>query len=91
MSVIVRIPSPLQSLAGERQVINVKAKTVIQLIDELEKEAPGIKTRLLDENGQLRRFVNVYVDEEDIRFLDGLATKLDEGIEVSIVPAVAGG
>ena len=91
MAVLVRIPTPLQQLAGGKKEINVSGETVSHIIEQLEKEAPGIKDRLLDENGEIRRFVNVYVDEEDIRFLDGLSTPVAEDSEVSIIPAVAGG
>ena len=91
MAVLVRIPTVLQQLAGGRREIEIEGETVAQVIDGLEKEAPGFKERLLDEDGKIRRFVNVYVDEEDIRFLDGLSTSIKDGSEVSIIPAVAGG
>ncbi len=91
MAVLVRIPTPLQQLEGGKKEINVSGETVSNISEQLEKEAQGIKDRLLDENGEIRRFVNVYVDEEDIRFLDGLSTPVAEDSEVSIIPAVAGG
>jgi molybdopterin converting factor small subunit len=90
MAVTVRIPTPLRTLtAGEEQVMTDGA-TVSQVIENLEKKHPGIRDRLLDEKG-VRRFVNIYVGDEDIRFLDGLETALKGGEEISIVPAIAGG
>ena len=90
MQVTVRIPTPLRSLtAGEEQVSAV-GSTVREVLDELEKKHPGMRDRLLDAKG-VRRFVNIYVGDEDIRFLDGLDTKLQENSEISIVPAIAGG
>jgi sulfur-carrier protein len=90
MQVTVRIPTPLRSLtAGEEQVA-AQGSTVREVLDELEKKYPGMRDRLLDAKG-VRRFVNIYVGDEDIRFLDGLETKLESGNEISIVPAIAGG
>ena len=86
----VRIPTPLRTLTGGNDEVKAAGATVAALIDDLEKNHPGIKDRLLDEKG-VRRFVNIYVGDEDIRFLDGLETKLAAGTEVSIVPAIAGG
>lgn len=91
MSVKVRIPTPLQKLAGGQGEVMVEAGSVQQLIETLEKSYPGMKERLCDENGKIRRFVNVYLNEEDIRFLDKEATSLKAGDEISIVPAIAGG
>jgi len=91
MAVKVRIPTPLQKLAGGQGEVMVDAATVQQMIDTLEKNYPGMKDRLCDENGKIRRFVNVYLNEEDIRFLDKEATALKTGDEISIVPAIAGG
>ncbi len=90
MSVKVRIPTPLQKLTGKGEV-EVKAATVKDLIDDLEKNFPGIKDRLCDESGKIRRFVNVYLNEEDIRFLNQEGTSLKDGDQISIVPAIAGG
>lgn len=90
MSVKVRIPSQLRQLTGGEGLIEMDAGTVGGIIMELENNNPGIAERLLD-NGQLRRFINVYVDGEDVRFKDNLATNVEDGSEVSIVPAVAGG
>jgi len=91
MSVLVRIPTPLQKLAGDKAELNVEATTLQQVIDQLSSQNEEFKSRLLDDSGQLRRFVNVYVNEEDVRFLQKLDTPLKDGDEVSIVPAIAGG
>ena len=91
MAVIVRIPTPLRSLTGGAEEVSVEgAATVAQLIDTLESKHAGMRDRLLDDKG-VRKFINLYVGEEDIRFLDGLATALKDGEQVSIVPAIAGG
>lgn len=87
----VRIPTPLRPLTKNQGEVQMKGASVAELIDNLEADHPGIKNRLCDEHGELRRFVNVYVNEEDVRFLDGKATTLKDGDEVSIVPAIAGG
>lgn len=86
----VRIPTPLRTLTGGEAAVTVDGATVGQLIENLEKAHPGMRDRLLDEKG-VRRFVNVYVGDEDIRFLDGLETAVEDGTEISIVPAIAGG
>lgn len=91
MPVKVRIPTPLQKLAGGKGEVSIEAQSVQQLIETLEQNYPGMKERLCDEQGKVRRFVNVYVNEEDIRFLNKEATALKAGDEVSIVPAIAGG
>jgi MoaD family protein len=90
MSTTVRIPTPLRSLTGGNDEVAADGRTVADLIENLEKKHPGIRERLLDDKG-VRRFVNIYVGEEDIRFLDGLKTELKSGDTVSIVPAIAGG
>ncbi len=90
MSTIVRIPTPLRSLTGGNDEISADGRTVGELIDNIEKKHPGMRDRLLDEKG-VRRFVNIYIGEEDIRFLEGLKTELKNGDTVSIVPAIAGG
>lgn len=87
----VRIPTPLQKLTQNQSEINCDAKSVQEMLAQLESKYPGIKERLCDQDGKLRRFVNVYVNEEDIRFLKGQETSLKSGDEVSIVPAIAGG
>jgi len=86
----VRIPTPLRTLTGGEEQVNADGATVHAVIDDLEKRHPGLRDRLLDEKG-VRRFVNIYVGDEDIRFLDGLETKLKGNEEISIVPAIAGG
>jgi sulfur-carrier protein len=91
MAVLVRIPTPLRTLTKGNAEVQATADTVAGLVDDLERRFPGIRERLLDEAGELRRFVNVYVNEEDIRFLDGQKTALRAGDQVSIVPAIAGG
>jgi molybdopterin synthase sulfur carrier subunit len=91
LSIIVRIPTPLRKLTGERDVVTGQGETLLQCIDGLETQYPGLKDRLCDETGELRRFVNVYVNGEDVRFQKGMQTPLRGGDEVSIVPAVAGG
>ncbi len=91
MSVTVKIPTPLRSLTGDRDKIDAQGATLAALVDELDGSFPGMRERLCDEGGGLRRFVNVYVNGEDVRFLEGLDTALGDGDEVSIVPAVAGG
>jgi molybdopterin synthase sulfur carrier subunit len=91
MSVTVRIPTPLRKLTGGADEVTVDGGNVGALIDNLEAAHAGLKERLCDESGEIRRFVNVYVNDEDVRFLEGRATALKDGDEVSIVPAIAGG
>ena len=91
MAVQVLIPTPLQKFTNNEASVDLEASNVDGLIDALELHYPGIKGRLCDEAGKLRRFLNVYVNSEDIRFLEHQATPLKDGDEVSIVPAVAGG
>jgi MoaD family protein len=91
MAIKVLIPTPLQKFTQDRAEIEASGNTVSELIDSLDAACPGLKSRLCDDEGKLRRFLNVYVNEEDIRFLDGAATAIKDGDEVSIVPAVAGG
>ncbi|MEQ1793940.1 MAG: MoaD/ThiS family protein [Nitrospira sp.] len=87
----VRIPTPLRPLTKGQGEVETQASSVLQMIETLNSAHPGIKDRLCDETGELRRFVNIYVNEEDIRFLKGKETSLKDGDEVSIVPAIAGG
>lgn len=87
----VRIPTPLRRLTGDKDEVTIPATNVQQLMDGLEDNFPGIKERICDETGNLRRFINLYVNNEDIRFLEGLETKLTESDTVSIIPAIAGG
>ena len=91
MPVLVRIPTPLRSLTGGHAEVQAKPGTVNELVDDLARQFPGLKERLIDDHGAIRRFVNLYVNEEDIRFLQGAATALKDGDQVSIVPAIAGG
>lgn len=91
MAVLVRIPTPLRSLTKGSAEVQTKAETVADLVESLEGQFPGFRERLVDETGELRRFINVYVNEEDVRFLQGKSTALKEGDQVSIVPAIAGG
>jgi molybdopterin synthase sulfur carrier subunit len=91
MAVLVLIPTPLQKFTNDEASVELDATSVDALVDALDSRYPGLKGRLCDEAGKLRRFLNVYVNSEDIRFLDNQATALKDGDEVSIVPAVAGG
>ncbi len=91
MSVSVRIPTPLRKLTGGADEVSVEGANVGEIIENLETAHPGLKERLCDDNGEIRRFVNVYVNDEDVRFMAGRATELKDGDEVSIVPAIAGG
>lgn len=87
----VRIPTPLRKLTAEKDELIISAENVGELIDAMESQYPGIKERLCDESGNVRRFINFYVNNEDIRFLDGKETALNETDIVSIIPAIAGG
>ena len=87
----IRIPTPLRKLTQNQAEVEASGATIRDVVDDLEKQFPGFKERMCDEKGDLRRFVNVYVGEEDIRFMDGLDTKIPDGESVSIIPAVAGG
>jgi sulfur-carrier protein len=92
MAVKVKIPTPLRGLTNNQDTVDADgAATVSEVVQNLEQNYPGMRERLLDDQGELRRFVNIYVNGEDIRFLDNLATAIKAGDEVSIVPAVAGG
>jgi molybdopterin converting factor small subunit len=91
MSVKVLIPTPLQKFTNDQATIECQAANINDLLESLDRSCPGIKARLCDDQGELRRFINFYVNNEDIRFLDGKGTVLQEGDEVSIVPAIAGG
>ena len=91
MSVTVRIPTTLRPLTAGATTVSTSGATVADVLDDLEARHPGLRERVLDESGALRRFVNVFVDDEDVRFLDGPATEVPEGSTLAIVPAVAGG
>ena len=90
MAVKVRIPTPLRKLTNEQELVQVDAKSISEAITKLQSQFPGIQERLVDK-GEVRRFVNVYVNEEDIRFLQNQNTPLKDGDEISIIPAIAGG
>ena len=91
MGVLVRIPTPLRKMTNGQDKVEVTESILSVMIDNLESEYPGFKERLIDENGELRYFVNIYLNGEDVRFLSGLSTDTKEGDEISIVQAVAGG
>lgn len=91
MAVTVRIPTPLRRITNGQDRVSVEGQSLRAVIDALNKTHPGIKERLCDESGELRHFVNVYLNGEDVRYLQGLSTSTKTGDEVSIVPAVAGG
>ncbi len=91
MAITVLIPQPLRGLTGNLSKVSANGGSLSDCIAQLESNYPGMKDRLMDEAGQLRRFVNIYVNGEDVRFSDGLETGIKDGDEVSIVPAVAGG
>ncbi|HWP34279.1 MAG TPA: ubiquitin-like small modifier protein 1 [Thermodesulfobacteriota bacterium] len=91
MSVTVRIPTPLRTLTGGAEEVVAAGATVAEVLADLDRQHPGMRERLLDEQGQLRRFVNVYLNDEDIRFLQGLDTPVPARADLSIVPAIAGG
>ncbi|NET03039.1 MAG: MoaD/ThiS family protein [Sphaerospermopsis sp. SIO1G2] len=91
MAVKVLIPTTLQKFTDNKATVECSGNNVIELLDSLEENCPGIKARICDESGKPRRFLNIYVNNEDIRFLENTETLLKDGDEVSIVPAVAGG
>jgi sulfur-carrier protein len=88
---IVRIPTPLRKLTANKEEVSAAGKNVGELIADLERQFPGIKERLCDDSGQVRRFVNIFQNDEDIRFLQNLDTPVKDADEISIVPAIAGG
>jgi len=91
MSVSVRIPTILRTYTGGDSEVSASGATLAEVLDDLDASFPGIKGRILDESGALRRFVNVYVGNDDVRFLDELATPTPDGSQISVIPAVAGG
>ncbi len=91
MAVTVRIPTTLRPMAGGNSQVQVEGNTLADVIEALEAAHPGFKDRLLDESGAMRKFVNIFVADDDVRYLDGLATPVPAGETVSIIPAVAGG
>ncbi len=91
MQVTVRVPAPLQKLTQNQAEVKANGANIRELIEDLEKKFPGIEERIYDETGKIRRFINIYVNEEDVRFLQQEETPLKDGDEVSIIPAIAGG
>ncbi|GAA1508177.1 MoaD/ThiS family protein [Sphaerisporangium rubeum] len=91
MSVSVRIPTILRTYTDGASEVNGEGATLREVLQKLDADFPGIGARILDETGKIRRFVNVYVGEEDVRFADGLDTVTPDGVQISVIPAVAGG
>jgi sulfur-carrier protein len=91
MPVNVRIPTPLRKLTKDKDAVQATGATIQDIIESLETQYPGLKERLCDERGELRRFVNVYLNDEDIRFAQGKSTPVKDGDEISVIPAIAGG
>ena len=91
MAVKVRIPTPLMKLTNNQSEVSAEGSTIADILNNLESQYTGIKERICDESGAPRRFINIYLNEEDIRFLDGEKTGVKEGDEISIIPAIAGG
>jgi molybdopterin synthase sulfur carrier subunit len=91
MSVSVRIPTILRNYTGGESEVPAEGTTLGEVLDDLEANHSGIKARVLDDAGEIRRFVNVYVGNDDVRFLEGLGSATPEGVQISIIPAVAGG
>jgi MoaD family protein len=87
----VKIPTQLRSLTGDAPEVEAQGGTISEIVDDLEARYPGLKERLMDDSGKLRRFVNIYVNDEDVRFLKGIGTEVPDGARLSIIPAVAGG
>jgi len=88
---IVRIPAPLRKLTADQRIVKAVGRTLVELVEDLDRQFPGIKARLLDGDGQVLSFVNIFVNDEDIRFLQGLQTPITPETEVAIIPAMAGG
>ena len=91
MAVKVRVPTPLMKLTDNQSEVTAEGATISEILNNLESQFTGIKERICDENGTPRRFINIYLNEEDIRFLDGESTAVKDGDEISIIPAIAGG
>jgi sulfur-carrier protein len=91
MPVTVRVPTPMRKMTNDQQEVQASGDSIAAVLTDLESRYPGFTNRICDENGELRRFINVYVNDEDIRFLQGKETALNDGDEISIVPAIAGG
>ena len=91
MSATVKIPTPLRKLTNNEASVDAVGKTIEQIVESLDSAYPGMRERLIDDNGDLRHFVNIYLNGEDIRYIDGLKSPVSDNDELSIVPAVAGG
>mgnify|MGYP000471031425 FL=1 len=91
MAVKVRVPTPLMKLTDNQSEVTAEGATISEILNNLESQFAGIKERICDENGAPRRFINIYLNEEDIRFLEGESTAVKDGDEISIIPAIAGG
>jgi molybdopterin synthase sulfur carrier subunit len=91
MPIQVRIPVQLRALTNGHEVVTASGKSVLEILDDIETQHPGVKERICESDGRVRRFVNIFVNEEDIRFLQNLETPIKESDEVSIIPAIAGG
>ena len=91
MATSIRIPTPLRKLTNDQEVVQAAGADIQEILNNLESTYPGLKERICDEQGNVRRFVNIFVNDEDIRFLDEKTTKVKDGDEISIVPAIAGG
>lgn len=91
MAVTVRIPTPLRRLTQNLAEVETEGSNIATILDNLEMDYPGMKERLCDDSGNIRRFVNIYLNDEDIRFLEGKETPVTDGAEISIIPAIAGG
>jgi MoaD family protein len=91
MSLKVVIPTPLRKYTAGAESVQIEAKTVQEVLDNLDSKYPGIRSSVCDEKGGLRRFINIYLDGEDVRFLENLATPVTDGAEIAIVPAISGG
>lgn len=87
----IRIPAPLRKLTGDQRTVSADGGTLVELVEDLERRFPGIKARIVDGDGNVHSFVNIFVDDEDVRFLQGLQTPLKQDAEVAIIPAMAGG
>lgn len=87
----VRIPTPLRKLTGDQRTVQASGRTVAEVVDDLERRYPGFKARVVDGDGKVLSFVNIFVNDEDVRFLQGLATPVADDADVSIIPAMAGG
>jgi len=91
MAITVRIPTPLQKIAGNQYEVTAEGANLKEVLADLEKQYPGFHERLYSEEGELRRFINIYINEEDVRFLDAESSAVKDGDEISIIPAIAGG